>query len=320
MIPFHSPIRRLRAFVTLVALAWIGLGTGTASGSSGGSPGAGPALATADRAGAGAGAVDSLAARLGRSGHLRAIVMDAGAALSRVFPLAYLAASTALPPGIHDSGWRAPDGDPIVLLSLVPFAQKQGARLGAYRIGRWPQERGGGSSSRYALPAGFIEVTPDNQDTRVSKRFRLRDFLTKDQASVWPKYVCLELALIDKLELVADELERRGRPAELSVMSGFRTPQYNEKGVGARGGRAGDSRHMYGDAADVFVDADRDGRMDDLDGDGRVTLADAHYLASLVESVEREHPDLVGGLSAYKATRAHGPFVHVDVRGRAARW
>ena len=72
--------------------------------------------------------------------------MDAGAALSRVFPLAYLAASTALPPGIHDSGFRSLDGDPIVLLSLVPFAQKQGARLGTYRIGRWPQERGGGSA------------------------------------------------------------------------------------------------------------------------------------------------------------------------------
>jgi hypothetical protein len=313
VIPVHSPIRRLRAFVTLAALAWIVLGTGTASGSSS----TGPALATADRASAGAG-VDSLAARLGRSGHLRAIVMDAGAALSRVFPLAYLAASTALPPGIHDSGWRAPDGDPIVLLSLVPFSKKQGSRLGAYRIGSWPQERGG--ASRYALPAGFIEVTPDNQDTHVSKRFRLRDFLTKDQSAIWPKYVCLELELIDKLELVADELERRGRPAQLSIMSGFRTPQYNARGVGAKGGRAGDSRHMYGDAADVFVDSDRDGRMDDLDRDGRVTLDDARYLAGLVESVESEHPDLVGGLSAYKATRAHGPFVHVDVRGHAARW
>jgi hypothetical protein len=28
----------------------------------------------------------------------------------------------------------------------------------------------------------------------------------------------------------------------------------------------------------------------------------------------------VGGASAYPATGAHGPFVHLDVRERAARW
>lgn len=264
---------------------------------------------------------DSLAApaaALGRSGSLRAIVADAGNALARTFPIAFLGAGAALAPGVHDLGVRAANGDPIVLLSLIPFSEKQGSRLGDYFLGRWPQERGG--KTRYPAPRGFIEVTPENQDTQVSRQFRLKDFLTKDQSGVWPKYLCLELALLDKLELVADELGRRGRPTALSVMSGFRTPQYNERGVGARGGRAGDSRHMYGDAADVFVDADRNGMMDDLDRDGRVTVADAKYLALLVEDVEREHPELAGGLSAYKATSAHGPFVHVDVRGRAARW
>jgi hypothetical protein len=36
--------------------------------------------------------------------------------------------------------------------------------------------------------------------------------------------------------------------------------------------------------------------------------------------VEQRYPDLVGGVAPYKATRAHGPFVHVDVRGERARW
>jgi hypothetical protein len=31
---------------------------------------------------------------------------------------------------------------------------------------------------RYANPQGFIEVTPENQNTPVSEHFRLRDFLT----------------------------------------------------------------------------------------------------------------------------------------------
>jgi uncharacterized protein YcbK (DUF882 family) len=105
----------------------------------------------------------------------------------------------------------------------------------------------------------------------------------------------------------------------MSVMSGFRTPQYNQRGVGA-GGRAQNSRHQYGDAADVFVDNNRDGQMDDLDGDGRITTSDARLLARFVERVEARHPDLVGGVGIYRATSAHGPFVHVDVRGVRARW
>jgi hypothetical protein len=88
------------------------------------------------------------------------------------------------------------------------------------------------------------------------------------------------------------------------------------------------SRHLYGGAADVFVDADGDGRMDDLNDDGRVTKADAHVeadahiLAALIEgltSVPWYRP-LVGGLSAYGPAPHRGPFVHVDVRGTKARW
>jgi hypothetical protein len=39
-----------------------------------------------------------------------------------------------------------------------------------------------------------------------------------------------------------------------------------------------------------------------------------------VEEVEREHPELSGGVGVYRGTRAHGPFAHIDVRGWRARW
>ena len=148
----------------------------------------------------------------------------------------------------------------------------------------------------------------------------LRDFLTKDQASVWPKYLVLREELVDKLELVIQELERGGVPVRhMQVMSGFRTPQYNDQGVGA-GGRAQNSRHQYGDAADVFVDNDRDGRLDDLNGDGRVDTRDVTVMVAAAERVERRYPELVGGAGVYRANSAHGPFVHIDVRGSRARW
>ncbi len=260
---------------------------------------------------------------IGLSGNLRAIISTP----AQIFGLPVLRALVPFlddrAPGVLDLPLVAPDGEPLRLLALIPFQDKGGTRLGPYRLGRWPQERRA-SASRYDTPDGFIEVTPENEDTPVSKRFRLRDFLTHDQTAVWPKYLVLRPLLLDKLELIADELERSGLPSDLHVLSGFRSPQYNaviRKTARARAiGPARDSRHMYGDAADIVVDADGDGRMDDLDGDGRVTTRDAVLLRSIVDRIEGEHPELTGGVGTYRSTRAHGPFVHVDVRGSRARW
>jgi hypothetical protein len=71
---------------------------------------------------------------------------------------------------------------------------------------------------------GFIEVTKENRVTPVSEHFKLGDFLTKDQYDVWPKYLVLEPRLLDKLELVIQELQKQGLDVRhVQVMSGFRT-------------------------------------------------------------------------------------------------
>lgn len=209
----------------------------------------------------------------------------------------------------------------VRVITLVPFTEKREGRIGLYYLGNWPYERGGRPpSSAYANPSGFIEVTRENRNLPVSEHFKLGDFLTKDQPNVWPKYLLLDPRLLDKLELVIQELERRGHDVRhMSVMSGFRTPRYNVSG-GKTGGRANLSRHMYGDGADVFVDNDRDGWTDDLDGNGKVDVRDAEVIARAAEKVEAEHPALVGGIGIYVACCGHGPFTHVDVRGRRARW
>lgn len=207
------------------------------------------------------------------------------------------------------------------VITLVPFAQKEKGRIGSYLLGSWPFEGGGTPRSpAYANPNGFIRVTPENQNTQISAHFRLRDFLTKDQASVWPKYLLLNPNLLDKLELTIQELEREGHHVgHLQIMSGFRTPQYNHTG-GNPSGRANLSRHMYGDASDVFVDNDGNGAMDDLNHDGRVDIRDSEVIQGAVEQVERKYPALVGGVGVYVACCGHGPFTHIDVRGSRARW
>jgi uncharacterized protein YcbK (DUF882 family) len=208
----------------------------------------------------------------------------------------------------------------VSLIVMKPFSAKVDGRIGSYRLGNWPYEGRTPRSPSYATPKGFIEVTPENFGTRVSEHFAVGDFLTKDQKDVWPKYLVLDRRLLDKLELTIAELNRMGYPVkDLSIMSGFRTPDYNERGVGA-GGRSAVSRHQYGDASDVYPDDDHDGRLDDLNRDGRVDPKDAKILASAAEAVERKNPQLVGGIGIYPATGAHGPFVHIDARGTRARW
>jgi hypothetical protein len=257
----------------------------------------------------------------GRSGKLRVRFVSARRGAFALPILTRLFGDSAVrTPGIY----AVPDSDavqPISFVTLLPFETKVKGVVGSYRIGYWPEERGRLRSEAYENPDGFIMVTPENQDLQVSEHFRLRDFLTHDQQSVWPKYMVLEDALIDKLELVIQDLQAHGvRVEHMRVMSGFRTPQYNAQGVGRKGGRATDSRHQFGDAADVFVDNNGDGRMDDLNHDRRVDSRDAKVIVAAVERVERAYPDLAGGGGVYRATRAHGPFAHIDARGWRARW
>ncbi|HEX7243662.1 MAG TPA: hypothetical protein VF263_25470 [Longimicrobiaceae bacterium] len=219
---------------------------------------------------------------------------------------------------LRGGGWSQAVRD-LTVVTRVPFAAKRNGYVNGYFLGRWSTE-GSGRTDAYAPPAGFIEVTPENQDLQVSEHFRLRNFLTKNQFSVWPKYVALDLRLIDKLELVLQELNAMGIRAEhMAVMSGFRTPSYNQEGVG-EGGRAQLSRHTYGDASDVWVDSDRDGWIDDLNQDGRRDVKDAEVMLRAVDRVEAKYPELVGGCGVYLENSAHGPFVHIDVRGHRSRW
>ncbi len=205
------------------------------------------------------------------------------------------------------------------VFTMRSFGQKVRALLNGYRLGYWPEEKGRLRSEAYKNPDGFIEVTPENEDTRVSEHFRLRDFVSHDQKSVWPKYVVLREPLLDKLELVIEDLNDHGVNAEgMRIRSGFRTPAHN---LAVRGeGSARDSRHQFGDAADVFIDQVGNGMMSDLNGDGRVSFADVKMILDAVERVEARYPELVGGTGLYAYSGRSGPFAHIDVRGTRARW
>ena len=237
-----------------------------------------------------------------------------------VMPEDWISMGSAPPASVASASIAAdPSASAETVFTMRSFGQKVRAWLNGYRLGYWPQEKGRLRSEAYRNPEGFIEVTPENEDTRVSEHFRLRDFVSHDQKDVWPKYLVLREPLLDKLELVIEDLNEHGVDAEgMRIRSGFRTPAHN---FAVRGeGSARDSRHQFGDAADVFIDQQGNGKMSDLNGDGKVNFADVKMILDAVDRVEARYPELVGGTGLYAYSGRSGPFAHIDVRGTKALW
>jgi hypothetical protein len=221
-------------------------------------------------------------------------------------------------PGVTELRIRA-QHDEIRLNVIVmhPAAHVRNERLNGYRIGAYPAEPLNGDPL-YLPPDGFVELGQSTTELLLSPHFRLSQFPSK-QAGGHPKYLALREQLLLKLELLLEEINARGIAADsLTIMSGFRTPFYN-----AAIGNVPYSRHVFGGAADVFVDVSPvDNYMDDLTRDGVLDYRDAQWLFRVANELFRrpENSRLVGGLGVYARTSAHGPFLHVDARGRRARW
>lgn len=185
-----------------------------------------------------------------------------------------------------------------------------------FKIGNYPSKLYK-NLPQYKVPKGMIEVTRENENTYVSEHFQLKDFLVK-QASGYPKFVLIDDKLIFKLELIFQKLQKSGFDnLHIHVMSGYRTPYYNTKI-----GNGNYSRHIYGDAADIYIDNDHNGGMDDLNKDGSINKSDAKKLAAIIKKIDDDpkYIWLIGGIGIYGPNSAHRGFVHVDTRGFKARW
>jgi hypothetical protein len=200
---------------------------------------------------------------------------------------------------------------------MVPLQQACNGCINGYTIGNYP-DTPYRNLPEYRPPAGLVEVTKQNQDAWVSPHFQLKQFLCKGCTS-YPQYIAIQEPLLFKLEGILHSLQQKGYGCQtLSILSGYRTPHYNRSI-----GNGKYSRHIYGAAADIFIDVDpKDGQMDDLNMDGRVDVKDAKVLFDHIDGLSDDPTfrAFVGGLGIYETTATHGPFVHVDVRGYRARW
>lgn len=205
------------------------------------------------------------------------------------------------------------DSVKINFFVMVPYENLSNGKLNGYKIGSYPLSK----NANYPLPKGFIELTKANFDVKVSPHFSIGEFMCK-QAGNFPKYLVLKEKLLLKLELVIDELQQEGVEVEnMTVMSGYRTPFYN-KAIG----NVKYSRHVFGDAADVFIDNNSDFKMDDINKDGYSNKKDARVMYKIIDDMKDQtwYKNFIGGLGLYGANSSHPAFVHVDGRGFLARW
>ena len=199
---------------------------------------------------------------------------------------------------------------------MAPASDVRNGFLNGFDIGSYPPKPLNGNPA-YIAPKGFIEVTKDNEDTKIAPHFRLKQFLTK-QKSGYPKYLVLDERLMVVLEGLGKTLEPLGYNADdIFIMSGYRTPFYN-KAIGD----TEFSMHQWGRAADIFLDKKHDGTMADFNKDKVIDRQDAVALANVLEGMAKtpEWSALIGGIGIYGPTPAHPPFVHVDTRTWKARW
>src|SRR5687768_7336851 len=112
----------------------------------------------------------------GRSGKLRARILAPGQAKGIRIVQELFGEVVIERPGIYTTGAIMQTGPEFAFISMLPFSAKVGGRIGDYRLGSWPRER----ARIEDMPQGFVEVTEDNKETRLSEHFRIADFLTHD--------------------------------------------------------------------------------------------------------------------------------------------
>ena len=123
----------------------------------------------------------------------------------------------------------------------------------------------------------------------LTENFSLSEFRCKDGSNVPEE-------LLDNVQLLADNLQklrdRLGVP--ITVISGYRSPEYNKKCGGAKY-----SQHLLALAADIRVK--------------KYSPAD---LQGIVIGMIKNQELFQGGVGVYNRSN----FLHYDCRGRAARW
>lgn len=193
------------------------------------------------------------------------------------------------------------------------FGSLKDGHVNGYSIGKYPLLQ---EDDKEKL--GFIEVNKENINTKISPHFTLGEFRSKPLTAKLPVYIMLDERIIFKIEKMLSIFQKKYYYIEkFEIMSAYRTPLHNGKLRNVK-----KSRHIFGDAVDIFVDEDNNGKMDDLNKDGVIDPKDLKMLFDIADEMDNssDYGYLKGGLSMYEFNAVVGEFLHIDARGFKIRW
>ena len=121
----------------------------------------------------------------------------------------------------------------------------------------------------------------------LTQNFTLKEFACKDGTPVPEKYYFNLLVLAEELEALRAEINK-----PIIILSGYRTPEYNEKVGGVS-----HSQHLLAKAADIVVKG-----------------MDSKEVYYAIENLIAMKKMKDGGLGLYPN------FVHYDIRKKKSRW
>ncbi len=205
----------------------------------------------------------------------------------------------------------------INVFVLHSRAEKNGQYLDDFRIGYYP-DIPADKKEYYSKPDGFLKIDESMLGVKLTPHFKMEQFLT-NQSDRLPQFIAIQESLLLKLEFFLEEINKAGYYAEtFGIVSIYRSPYFNKK----IGNNTNLSRHLFGDAADIYIDNTGNQWMDDLNGDGKSTIADSDILYDLAVNFDQkeEFAHLQGGVSSYKGNGVRGPFIHIDTRGFHVSW
>ena len=205
----------------------------------------------------------------------------------------------------------------INIFVLYPREKQNGQYMEDFRIGNYPKIPID-KKDFYSTPEGFLKIDESIMEVNLTPHFKVKQFLTK-QSNQLPQYIAIKESLLLKLELFLAEVNEAGYHTEtFGIVSLYRSPYFNKK----LGNGTNFSRHLYGDAADIYIDTSGNQWMDDLNGDGKLNILDANILYDIAVKFDqkKEFAHLAGGLSSYKGNGVRGPFIHIDTRGFHVSW
>ena len=211
-----------------------------------------------------------------------------------------------------------------------PFDPTGAGALDGYPIGIYPDENSPAApfvvrdnAEHYRPPRWFVAINREDRSVPISRHFTLGDFCSP-YTDADRTFIALDERIVDRLEALVEALRSPAMPEpRIRILRGYISPneatQLQRQGVDL----SEFSRHKYGDGVALILDNSGDGKMDDINGDGRVDIADLDHLAQAVEKLERD-TGLFGGLGICGGPTdplmPDTPYISIDLRGARQRW